>query len=130
MPASVDKRLGLVALVGAGLAGLGGVIVSIVTKRSRKRANPVARTDPDEQGVAQLLDVLRRVGYRDGAAKQWWHHVVQPELEGRTAERAWLEGDRQPVKGLVESLASRRLADALSDSPGPVEQLLKSASSQ
>jgi hypothetical protein len=108
------------------LAGVATAALAMVARKLFKSRTPVDHSNSQRE-VAQLLDALRRVGYPSDAAESWWLLDVHPELNGRTAERAWQEGDRQAVKRAVEVLASRRLAKALSASPGAVDQLLKSA---
>ncbi|MHB1446576.1 MAG: hypothetical protein ACYCTI_04875 [Acidimicrobiales bacterium] len=77
--------------------------------------------------MSRLLDVLRRVGYGDIAASQWWDETKHEELGGHTAAEAWIAGDQTGVRRVVETLASCRLADALSESPRTVDRLLKQA---
>ena len=75
--------------------------------------------------MSRLLDVLRKVGYGDMAASKWWNETEHEELGGRTAAEAWVAGDQTGVRRVVETLASCRLADALSESPGTIDRLLK-----
>jgi hypothetical protein len=53
--------------------------------------------------AAALNHLLGEIGLDSGEQTQWWNLVGQVELGGRTATQAWLAGDAQAVRTLVES---------------------------
>jgi hypothetical protein len=61
--------------------------------------------------AAALYHLLGEIGLDSGEQTQWWNLVGHEELGGRTATEAWLAGDAQAVRMLVESwYASTRAA--------------------
>jgi hypothetical protein len=52
---------------------------------------------------AALSYLLGEIGLDSGEQTQWWNLVGHKELGGRTATEAWLAGDAQAVRALVES---------------------------
>ena len=61
--------------------------------------------------AAALNHLLGEIGLDPGQQTQWWNLVGHEELGGRTATEAWLAGDAQDVRMLVESwYASTRAA--------------------
>ena len=61
--------------------------------------------------AAALSHLLGEIGLDPGQQTQWWNLVGHEELGGRTATEAWLAGDAQDVRMLVESwYASTRAA--------------------
>jgi hypothetical protein len=88
-----------------------------------------ALTDEEAHREAvRLTGLLERAGQRDGDGKNWWNHVAHKELGGRTATRAWLDGDYELVRDLIERFVSRRAAEALARNPGAVRGLLRQSS--
>jgi hypothetical protein len=84
----------------------------------------------DEAGreAARIDHALSRAGFTDADATQWWNHAAHPQLGGRTATQAWLAGDYDAVKAIVEQLVSERFADALKNQPDVARRLLDAPS--
>ena len=84
--------------------------------------------DPHQppRSTVQVNYVLSKVGYDEASIAQWWSDP-QPELGGRTALQTWDRGEYDEVLSLVERLASRRFADALSNNPESVRRLLQTS---
>jgi hypothetical protein len=69
--------------------------------------------------AAALNHLLGEIGLSSNEQTTWWNLVAQPELGNRTATQAWLAGDSDNVRALVERwyAASQLAADAASNSP-------------
>ncbi len=74
--------------------------------------------DERQRAASGLNEMLRKMGREGGAITEWWNLVPLPELGGRTAMRAWADGDHDAVRDEVERLfaaseqaASRRSKD-------------------
>ena len=88
-----------------------------------------ALTDEEAHREALCLTaLLEKAGHRDGDGTQWWNHLAHEELGGRTATRAWLDGDHDLVRALIERFVSRRAAEALARNPGAGQGLLERSS--
>ena len=62
-----------------------------------------------ETGINQMLESM---GHRPEPITGWWNSVQFPELGGTTIVGAWLHGDHDGVRHLVESLHARSRASA------------------
>jgi hypothetical protein len=69
--------------------------------------------------AAALNHLLGKIGLTRNEQTTWWNLVAQPDLENRTATRAWLDGDTDQVRTLVEHWyeKSKSAADHASNSP-------------
>jgi len=69
--------------------------------------------------AAALNHLLGEIGLTRIEQTTWWNLVAQPELGNRTATQAWLDGDFNLVRVLVESWyeKSKLAADSASNSP-------------
>jgi hypothetical protein len=65
------------------------------------------RTTPSEiersRQAAAVNHLLGEIGLASGEQTQWWNLVGHEQLGGRTATQAWLAGDSESVRALVES---------------------------
>ena len=52
--------------------------------------------------AAAINYLLGQIGLSDGRTPEWWNHQTYPELGGRTPTQAWLDGDEEGVRGLVD----------------------------
>lgn len=73
--------------------------------------------DPQEpQGRAAAINLLLgEIGLSTGSQTRWWNLVGYEELGGRTPTQAWLAGDEEAVRALVQrwyeaSIAAQRQA--------------------
>lgn len=68
---------------------------------------------------AALNHLLGEIGLLSNEQTRWWNLVVHAELGNRTATQAWLAGDTEEVKALVERWyeATKSAADRASGSP-------------
>jgi hypothetical protein len=69
--------------------------------------------------AAALNHLLGEIGLTKNEQTAWWNLVAQPDLGNRTATRAWLDGDINQVRELVEHWYenSKSAADRASKSP-------------
>jgi hypothetical protein len=69
--------------------------------------------------AAALNHLLGEIGLSTAEQTTWWNLVAQAELGNRTATQAWLAGDNEAVKALVERWyeASKLAADRASGDP-------------
>ena len=51
---------------------------------------------------AAINYLLGQIGLSNGRTTEWWNHQSYPELGGRTPTQAWLAGDEEGVRGLVD----------------------------
>lgn len=83
--------------------------------------------DPVEadRRAAAVNDLLRQIGLTPPEQTRWWNQVAHDELSGRTATQAWLAGDIDDVKALIEEwyAASERAARAACSDPARVDHL-------
>jgi hypothetical protein len=67
------------------------------------RMTTAPENDYEAQRKATAIDdLLARIGVSDANATAWWNHHAYPELGGRTPTQAWLAGDRDAVRALVD----------------------------
>jgi hypothetical protein len=85
--------------------------------------------DPDEAEVARLKSALVRVGYTPAEAERWWASMAHTSLGGRTAVRAWADGDAVLVRRFVEVHVSERFAEGLAARPEVMQQIFDAAES-
>lgn len=66
-------------------------------------------TTPPEQGnesqrkAAAINFLLGQIGLSNGTETVWWNHRSYPELGDQTPTQAWLAGNEEGVRKLVES---------------------------
>jgi hypothetical protein len=64
------------------------------------------RTDSSDierqRQAAAVNHLLGEIGLASGEQTQWWNLVGHKELGGRTATEAWLAGETETVRTLVE----------------------------
>ena len=66
--------------------------------------DPTTPSEIERNRQAAAMDhLLGEVGLATGEQTQWWNLVGHEELGGRTATQAWLAGDSESVRVLVES---------------------------
>jgi hypothetical protein len=66
-------------------------------------AEPRSPEDEDRHREAAALNhLLGEIGLSPTEQTQWWNHVAHDELDGRTPTAAWLAGDVDAVRALVE----------------------------
>jgi len=65
---------------------------------------PTNSTSPSEisRQATALSHLLGEIGLSGSEQTTWWNLVAQPDLGNRTATQAWLDGDTDAVKALVE----------------------------
>lgn len=75
--------------------------------------------------AAAVNHLLGQIGLTASEQTRWWNHVAHDELGGRTATQAWLAGDLDDVKALIDEwyTASERAAGAACSDPARVDQL-------
>ena len=76
-------------------------------------------TDEERRQVAAgFNEILESLGCPHQELNDWWNLTAFAELGGRTPTRAWLDGDYDAVRDLMDSLvaASSRVRDRLVDS--------------
>jgi hypothetical protein len=80
--------------------------------------------EPDRRAAA-VNDLLRQIGLTPPGQTRWWNRVAHDELGGRTATQAWLAGDIDDVKTLIEEwyAASERGAHAACSDPPRVDHI-------
>lgn len=67
------------------------------------RGEPTAADLERQRQAAALNHLLGEIGLsRPDDRSEWWNLVAHPELGNRTATQAWLAGDTEAVRGLVE----------------------------
>ena len=55
-----------------------------------------------ERKAAAINYLLGQIGLSNGRETEWWNHQAYPELGDRTPTQAWLAGDEEAVRKLVE----------------------------
>jgi hypothetical protein len=64
---------------------------------------PTDKSDTERQRPSAALNhLLGEIGLPAGEVTQWWNLVGHQELGGRTATEAWLAGDTDEVRLLIE----------------------------
>ena len=64
---------------------------------------PEEMTAEESQRVAAGINqILKDAGYPEGQLGDWWNLIAFKELGGRTPTRAWLDGDHDDVRRLIE----------------------------
>jgi len=53
--------------------------------------------------AAATNHLLGQIGLSHGKESEWWNHRTYPELGDRTPTQAWLVGDQEAVRQLVDS---------------------------
>ncbi len=82
---------------------------------------------PIDVDGARLKSALVRVGYTPAEAESWWASTAHTSLGGRTAARAWADGDAVLVRRFVEVHVSERFAEGLAARPEVIQQLFDAA---
>lgn len=54
-----------------------------------------------QRKAAAINYLLGQIGLSNGRGTEWWNHQTYPELDGRTPTEAWLAGDEEAVRDLV-----------------------------
>lgn len=69
--------------------------------------------------AAALNHLLGLIGLSASEQTGWWNHLSYEELGGRTPTHAWLAGDTDAVRSLVERwyAASKSAAERAADDP-------------
>jgi len=62
--------------------------------------------------AAGINEILKALGRQPEDIDGWWNSTSFAELGNRTPTRAWLAGDYEAVRDLIESLQARSLAGA------------------
>jgi hypothetical protein len=62
--------------------------------------------------AAGINEILKALGRRPEDIDGWWNSTPFSELGNRTPTQAWLAGDYEAVRDLIESLQARSLAGA------------------
>ncbi|MGD0592648.1 MAG: hypothetical protein ABSB54_03080 [Acidimicrobiales bacterium] len=52
--------------------------------------------------AAAVNDLLNQIGLSDGRKTEWWNFSAYHELGDRTPTQAWLAGDHEAVRRLVD----------------------------
>ena len=55
-----------------------------------------------QRQAAAINYLLGQIGLSDGRTTEWWNHQSYPELGDRTPTEAWLAGDEDGVRKLVD----------------------------
>jgi|SRR5580658_10465352 len=55
-----------------------------------------------QRTAAAINYLLGQIGLSNGKETEWWNHQTYPELGGRTPTQAWLAGDEEAVRNLVD----------------------------
>jgi hypothetical protein len=55
-----------------------------------------------QRKAAAVNYLLGQIGLSDGKTTEWWNHQSYPELGDRTPTQAWLNGDEEGVRRLVD----------------------------
>lgn len=83
--------------------------------------------DPTEAGrrAAAVNHLLGQIGLTASEQTGWWNFVAHDELGGRTATQAWLAGDTDGVRALVDRwyAASERAAREARSDPKRIAEL-------
>ena len=91
------------------------------------RESEMESTNPEENNrqAAALNHLLGEIGLSSNEQTTWWNLVAQPDLGNRTATQAWLDGDADQVRTLVEHWyeMSKSAADRVSSSQELLEIL-------
>ena len=77
-------------------------VIDLVTVNADSEDTETSDTEQHRQAAA-LNHLLGEIGLDSGEQTQWWNLVGHEELGGRTATQAWLAGDAEAVRLLVES---------------------------
>jgi hypothetical protein len=97
-----------------------GYIVEDVTPRDSPQSdiNSANSLESNRQAAA-LNHLLGEIGLTTNEQTTWWNLVAQPDLGNRTATRAWLDGETEQVRALVERWyeKSKLAAERASNSP-------------
>jgi hypothetical protein len=70
---------------------------------------PLMTTTASENGyesqrkAAAINYLLGQIGLSKGRETEWWNHRSYPELGNRTPTQAWLAGDEDGVRKLVDT---------------------------
>lgn len=78
-----------------------------------------------QRQAAALNHLLGEIGLTGASQTRWWNLVGHPELGGRTATQAWLDGDHEAVRSLVEKwyAATKSAAERVAGSPSLLREL-------
>ena len=55
-----------------------------------------------QRKAAAINYLLGQIGLSNGRETEWWNHRRYPELGDRTPTQAWLAGDEDAVRALVD----------------------------
>jgi hypothetical protein len=55
-----------------------------------------------QRKAAAINCLLGQIGLSNGKETEWWNHRSYPELGDRTPTQAWLAGDEEGVRDLVD----------------------------
>ena len=55
-----------------------------------------------QRKAAAINLLLGQIGLSNGRETEWWNHQAYVELDGRTPTQAWLDGDEESVRKLVD----------------------------
>ena len=55
-----------------------------------------------QRKAAAINYLLGQIGLSNGRETEWWNHQSYPELGNRTPTQAWLAGDEEGVRQLVD----------------------------
>lgn len=55
-----------------------------------------------QRKAAAINYLLGQIGLSNGRETEWWNFQSYPELDGRTPTQAWLDGDEEAVRDLVD----------------------------
>jgi hypothetical protein len=55
-----------------------------------------------QRKAAAINYLLGQIGLSNGRETEWWNHQSYPELGDRTPTQAWLAGDEEGVRKLVD----------------------------
>ncbi len=55
-----------------------------------------------QRKAAAINYLLGQIGLSDGRTTEWWNYQSYPELGDRTPTQAWLDGDEEGVRKLVD----------------------------
>jgi len=55
-----------------------------------------------QRKAAAINYLLGQIGLSNGRETEWWNFQAYPELDGRTPTQAWLDGDEEAVRKLVD----------------------------
>jgi hypothetical protein len=87
-----------------------------------------SRGEIDQARVsAGINQILVELGHLPEAIDEWWNTTTYQALGGRTPTQAWLEGDREEVRDLIESMfeATYDARDRLMQSPDFVKLIAR-----